>query len=59
MVSGTYVQMIRTLQHAFEITNTKKEVALKDVFNAKVEVLCLKNELQQAQMQAHHDALMI
>jgi hypothetical protein len=57
--SDTYVQVIGMLQHAFEATNTKKEVALKDALNAKVEVMCLKNELHQAQTQAQHDALTI
>jgi hypothetical protein len=37
----------------------RKKTALKDVFNAKAKVLCLKNELCQAQTQAWHDILII
>jgi hypothetical protein len=49
-VSNKYVQAIRTLQHAFEATNTKKEATFENILNAKTEVMCLKNELRQAQM---------
>jgi hypothetical protein len=45
---GTYVQTIGTLWHVFEATNTKKEIAFEDDFNAKVKVLRLKNKLHQA-----------
>ncbi len=45
--------------HAFEATSIEKEVAFEDGFNAKVEVLHLKNELHQAWMQVWHDVLMI
>jgi hypothetical protein len=38
-----------TLWHAFEVANIEKEVAFEDVLHAKVEVLCLKNRLCQAQ----------
>jgi hypothetical protein len=48
-VFDTYVQIIWTLQHTFEAANIEKEATLKDVFNAKAEVLRLKNELCQAQ----------
>jgi hypothetical protein len=58
-VFGTSVQTIGTLWHVFEATSTEKEVAFEDGFNAKVEVLCLKNKLHQAQMQIRQDALMI
>jgi hypothetical protein len=47
------------LRHTFEVANIEKEVALEDAFNAKVEVLCLKNKLCQAQTQAWQDVLMI
>jgi hypothetical protein len=49
-VSSTYVQMMGTLWHAFEATNTEKEVVFKNVLHAKVKVLHLKNKLHQALM---------
>jgi hypothetical protein len=58
-VFGTNVQTIGTLQHTFEATTTKKEVTLEEALNAKIEVMRLKNELCQAQMQVRQDALMI
>jgi len=36
----------RHLKHIFKATNIEKEVAFEDAFNAKVEVLHLKNELR-------------
>ncbi len=48
-VFSTYVQTMGTLWHAFEAANIEKKVAFEDVLHAKVEVLCLKNELHQAQ----------
>jgi hypothetical protein len=46
------VQVIRTLWDAFEVTNTEKEATFENVLNAKIEVMRLKNELRQAQIQA-------
>jgi len=53
------VQPIGALHHTFEATTIKKEVALEEALNAKVEVLCLRNELRQGQMKAWQDALTI
>jgi hypothetical protein len=58
-VFGTYVQPIGALHHTFEATAIKKEVALEEALNAKVEVLCLRNELRQGQTKAWQDALII
>jgi hypothetical protein len=46
------VQAIRTLQDAFEVTNTEKEATFENVLNTKIEVMHLKNELRHAQIQA-------
>jgi hypothetical protein len=46
------VQIIRTLRHAFEATNTEKDATFENVLNTKIEVMHLKNELRQAQIQA-------
>jgi hypothetical protein len=40
------------LWHTFEVASTEKEVAFENAFNVKGKILCLKNELRQAQMQA-------
>jgi hypothetical protein len=41
---------IGTLWHVFHETNTKKEAALKEALNMKIEVMHLKIKLRQAQM---------
>jgi hypothetical protein len=47
------------LWHVFEASNLKKEATLEKVLNVKIKVMCLKNELHQAQTQVWQDALTI